>query len=259
MGNIATKLETKMNNQTPPPPAGYPHPMQPFLGAFNTPPPSPPVSAQGYIGIGTAAGGYAAPSPPASSQRPAYHPFPNDLMLGSRLVNRNEISVSTEICHRHAMNPTRVATIAKRCLDGAHFPPLVLFQRPDGGLHLVDGLHRLAAFDQIGVKIISAIVIDDLGQALVAGIRQNLPKDGKLRSGPDAMKCLFLLATALGRKITPPEAASLGILFDENHEVLSPATLKLLTSIHSYAFPSSAQTGVKAVHKNSVTTKKKAA
>ncbi|MBX3742113.1 MAG: ParB N-terminal domain-containing protein [Akkermansiaceae bacterium] len=172
-------------------------------------------------------------------------------------VDRDRISASTEACHRHAIDPKRVASFIKRCKNGAHFPPVVLFQQADGSLLLVDGLHRLAAFDQIGVKIISAVVIDDLGQALVAGIRQNIPGNGTLRSGHDAMKSLFLLATALGRKITPPEAASLGLRFDDSHEVLSPATLSLLTPLPH--FPSSAAAPAKPPGKPPTKPKKKAA
>jgi hypothetical protein len=251
-----------MNNQTPPPPAGYPQayaPDQPYPGAFNAPPSSPPPPAPGYTGGGTHPAGHA--PPPANPPPPPYKPFPNDPTLIFQLIDRDKISASTEVCHRHAIDPKRVASIAKRCKSGAHFPPLVLFQQADGTLLPVDGLHRLAAFDQIGIKIISAIVIDDLAEALVAGIRQNLPKDGKVRSGADAVRSLCLLATALGRKITQPEAASLGLRFDENHEVLSPTTRSLMAPPFP-SFSAIAPDGAnseKAGRKRAIKPKKKAA
>lgn len=250
-----------MNNQTPPPLAGYPQacaPSQPSAGAFTAPtspaaPTTQPPPAA-YAGVGTAGEGL---SPTPAGPSSAYNPFPNDPTLILRRIDRDKISVSTEACHRYAIDPNRVTTFIKRCKNGAHFPPVVLFQQTDGSLLLVDGLHRLAAFDQIGVKIISAVVIGDLGQALVAGIRQNIPSNGTLRSGPDSMKSLCLLATALGRKITPPEAASLGLRFDDNHEVLSPTTLSLLTPLPRFAPGATAP--AQPIGKPPTTPKKKAA
>jgi hypothetical protein len=210
---ITTKIEIDMTTPTSPTSSDYLQgltPSAPIPGMHNLPPVAPP--------------------PPTNTPETEGKPFPTDPMLIFQRVDRDRISISAEVCHRHELDPKRVATLAARHKNGAHFPPLVLFQKGDGDLLLVDGLHRLVAFDQMGVKVLSAVVIDDLGQALVAGIRQNLPKDGRVRSGADATRSLCLLATALGRKITQPEAASLGLRFDEKHEVLSPTALRLMIS-----------------------------
>lgn len=222
--------EQHMNNQTPPPPPlGYPyghatsHP-EPFTAKVPPPPPPPAPSSPGHFGNGMGNVDQGMPQP---APLPPPRSFPNDPTLAFQLVDRDKISASAEAWHRKSLDPKRVARIVSRCRKGAHFPPMVLFLQPDGTLLLVDGLHRLTAFDQIGIEVISSIIIDDLATALVAGIRQNIPKNGKKRSGEDALRSLCLLATALGRKVKPPEAASLGLRYDDSHELVSPTFLRV--------------------------------
>jgi hypothetical protein len=246
-----------LNNPTPPPPAGYPQayaPGQPSPGTFAAPA-APPPPAPAYAGVGTTVG---TPPPTPAGPPPAYKPFPNDPSMILQRVDRDRISASTEACHRHAIDPKRVASFIKRCKNGAHFPPVILFQQADGSLLLVDGLHRLAAFDHIGVKIISALVIEDLGQALVAGLRQNIPSNGKLRTGDDAMRSLCLLAHALGRKIAPEEAASLGLKSDDTHQVL-PSSILSLSAPSPYSPTSTPKLSISPKRKLLTGRKKKAA
>lgn len=126
--------------------------------------------------------------------------------------------------------PSAQKTLENRLRKGVRFLPVGLFEDPEATLHLVDGLHHLIAFRTRSTDIIPAIISTDLRQALTVGIAINGPKDGKQRHGLDASKGLSLLATALGSKITEPEAASLGLRL-EDHEILTPTVLKLYPPI----------------------------
>lgn len=71
--------------------------------------------------------------------------------------------------------------------------------------------------DQLGVIVIPALIIGtSLAGALVAGMRMNMPKEGKVRSGSDAEHALNTLATAVGRAISKVEAHSVGLAFTPN-------------------------------------------
>lgn len=134
------------------------------------------------------------------------------------LVERDEITSSPEAALRATASSERIATLDSRFKRGASFLPLILHRSADGKLVLVDGWNRLAVFAQNGVNLIAAAVVEeDLATALVAGLRANAPKEGKLRVGTDAQRGLMLLATALGRKITPAEAQSIGLTHAEHN------------------------------------------
>jgi hypothetical protein len=150
-------------------------------------------------------------------------------------VERERIKTSREACLRTTINYPRVDVLEKRVRDFKPLPPVTLYQAPDGTLVLVDGWNRVVVYDRLGVSLIPALIIDtSLADALVAGLRQNLPQEGKLRSGSDAEHALNILATALGRQITVEEAACVGLAHTPN----APICPSMFNSLCLPQFPS---------------------
>jgi hypothetical protein len=135
-------------------------------------------------------------------------------------VDRGGIQTRREACLRTCLNFDRIAVLEARARKHAQFPPVILYQAPDGALILVDGWNRLVVCDRLGIILVPALVIEtSLEDALIAGLRMNIPRDGKLRAGSDAAHALVILATALGRSINVAEAASLGLAHTPNAPV----------------------------------------
>jgi hypothetical protein len=147
-------------------------------------------------------------------------------------VDRKDITTREDACLRSHLDHNRINLLESRARRFAQFPPLILFKAQDGTLVLIDGWNRVVVYDRLRINVIPALVIDtSLEEALIAGLRMNIPKDGKLRGGDDAARALNILATALGRTITEPEAVSLGLQHSEN-EPLLPRLIKLMGMPH---------------------------
>jgi hypothetical protein len=140
-------------------------------------------------------------------------------------LERKQIVVKANACLRAALSGPRVKILHNRLKDGRQLPPLVVFRHTEDSYVLIDGWHRLAAHEVYSAGPIPVLAFDDLPTALVFGLRSNMPRDGKLRGGPDCTRSLAILATSLRRLITPAEAESMGLEWCE-HQTIDPNMLE---------------------------------
>lgn len=48
--------------------------------------------------------------------------------------------------------------LVKRLANGSDFPPILVLRHPDGRYEILDGHHRISAYDEVGRDTISAVV-----------------------------------------------------------------------------------------------------
>ncbi|MBK1817357.1 ParB N-terminal domain-containing protein [Luteolibacter yonseiensis] len=163
-------------------------------------------------------------------------PFPRtDSTRDVRLVERSEIRTRPNACLRQELNFERVSLLEKRVSKKhAQLLPIVVWKAPNGDLVLIDGWARVAVADRLKLKLLPAVVINrPLEDALVYGLRMNIPHNGSLRPSNDSLYALGILATALGRPVTPEEAESVGLTYCLNE----PIDAKSLTWLRCPQFP----------------------